>query len=209
MVMCMIIGKPQTTVTRTLTDTKTASGIQTYTGVSFGPASADRLIAVDLGYISASPIGSVTIGGIAATRSVGVINSDSRACDIWVASVPTGTSGNIVLAALSGTWRSDIVVYAIVGSTSATPSATVTDNTSPISLGLSVPALGVAIFAAYYHVGTANSVTWTGATEDADVYDGSSGLMTAASTNSSGSITAAITANGTVTSASGVGASFN
>lgn len=139
----------------------------TFAAQSIGVASPDRLVAVALMYGAVGAIGSVTIGGIAATKVIGAANGTAFA-EIWVAVVPAGTTANIDLGSGSGTFpRLCISVYSIYGIANQTPLSTGTDITSPYSVGLSSAAGCVAIGAFINNTNTLG-VTWTGLTEDVD-----------------------------------------
>lgn len=134
----------------------------TYTGISLGAAQSDRAIIVTVDYVAIS-LSSVTIAGIAATL-VASATSSSTSASIWIALVPTGTSGNIVLSgsqiALSG-----IGVYSATGLLSLTPFDTSTDTVRPITMSLNVPALGLVVGTACNNGGSANWV-WSDLSSD-------------------------------------------
>src|SRR5579863_1461870 len=127
--------------------TGVSGGSVTFTGVAFGAAAANRYIVVAL-YLDGSGISmtGVTIGGITATAVVGSGNG-TMAPSIWIAAVPTGTSGNVVATSTAspGTAEYGIAVYAMYSNGSATPSATGTSTASPPTATVAVPAGGVMI----------------------------------------------------------------
>jgi hypothetical protein len=150
----------------------------THSGLNFGAAKSDRLLIVTLTYPAnnITHLNSVTIGGVAATRLVRrYFNQDfptttTPSSEIWAASVPTGTSGSVVLNVSTGgnLWSSSVAVYAATGLRSTTPTATnAADDVShfgTLNLSVSVQGGGFAIATAYFEgSGTAASATWTGA----------------------------------------------
>jgi hypothetical protein len=137
----------------------------TYTGKSFGAAAASRQIIVAIGWRSSSGVASpgpacsgVTIGGVTASLVVasaqGTASSDFGA-EIWAASVPTGTTGNIVVNyttapgnGVSGQGRLVISVYSLILSTGSpvTASGGVASAPGPVGGGtLTIPAGGVCL----------------------------------------------------------------
>jgi len=112
----------------------------------------------------------VTIGGVSATRRVGGSpQTGGLVIEIWSASVPTGTSGDIVVTH-SGTkdhcgigwWR-----LTSVGSVSGTD-ATVGSDTSPYTATIDVTAGGVVLAMASGN--SAATFSWTGGSISED-YD--------------------------------------
>jgi len=152
----------------------TNAASHTFSSKTFGDASASRVIAVAIsssGVTSNATISSVTIGGVSATRRVGGSpTSGGLVIEIWSASVPTGTSGDIVVTH-SGTkdhcgigwWR-----LTSVGSVSVTD-ATVGSDTSPYTATIDVTAGGVVLAMATGN--SAATFTWSGG-GIAENYDG-------------------------------------
>lgn len=154
-----------------------ASGTHTYSGVSFGTASSDRCIIVSLtsALTLADPVQAVTIGGVSATRCVvSYYYLDDRPTEIWIAQVPTGTSGNIAITPPGGGgWFSIIGVYAATRLKSIVPVATSIDQdfngstwNKIVNTSVFVPAGGFAISATRKHSNSYSSVQWTGANQD-------------------------------------------
>jgi hypothetical protein len=152
----------------------------THSGLSFGSAKSDRLLIATLTYDAnnIAGLGSVTIGGVPATRLVKRLYNQSAGAtltpssEIWAASVPTGTSGSVVLNVnTSGNpWTSSVAIYAATGLRGTTPTATMSsDDVShfgTLNMSVSVQGGGFAIATAYFEgSGTATSSTWTGATQ--------------------------------------------
>lgn len=103
----------------------------TYAGLNFGTAAVDRYLVACVTYRVGSAIGisSVTIGGVAATLVIGASSGTAptvtRAA-IYIALVPTGTSGNVVVTHSGTVSRAGCSLYSLTGIGSATASATST-----------------------------------------------------------------------------------
>jgi len=141
-----------------------ATDLTTYTFASqnLGTASSDRVIAVAVSgrQSSARTVSSVTIGGVSATE-IGTRGSSQNPLGIWIAAVPTGTTGDVVVTFSGAMLRCHIVAWAVTGgatlanASSGTDTATVTGVT------------GGFIIAAANTTG-ASTFTWTNATEQYD-----------------------------------------
>lgn len=138
-----------------------SGGSATFTGVNFGTPAPNRSIVV-----ASAALGSVTIGGIAATK-VASVTSGVDTLAIWIALVPTGTSGSVAIAG-AGSILAAIAVYAMTGNASQTPSATGTSTANPPHASVAVPSNGVMIAAAASEAVTSPAV-WTGPAEDVDL----------------------------------------
>jgi hypothetical protein len=129
-----------------------------------------------------------------------VTNGDSSA-EVWVASVPTGTSGTIVINLDTTAQRCSGGVWA--AEYAGDVSDVVIDDSSPLSQSIYCPAEGGIIGYAAVTNGSATSFTWGSITEDFDEYDGenqqSSGAHDEFETEQTGL---------TVTATPGTGASF-
>jgi hypothetical protein len=162
----------------------------TFSSVSFSTARADRrLVAAVFEQGGAVGISSVTIGGVSASQLVGSGGTTNPLVSLWIAAVPTGTSGNVVVQFGAGTANCAIAVWAVYGASSSTAFATATTSAAenPASESLSVPANGVAI-AASRQVDNTNAFTWSGLAENFDAtletgrYSGASDAFAAAAT---------------------------
>lgn len=94
----------------------------THSGVSFGTASADRVIvvAIDSRCSGGSPgAPTVTIGGVSATVDTfsAWTSSDTTVAMVASAPVPTGTSGDVVVTWSKTVVRCAVSVYAVTGGT--------------------------------------------------------------------------------------------
>lgn len=155
-----------------LAGTEDATDQTTYTfaAQSFGAAAADRHIAVAISTRAnaARSISSVTIGGVAATPAFVANNAASGAdmAAIYVANVPTGATGSVVVVMSAAMVRCAIAVYRMTGLNSATPvdTAGVAVTSAAPSVNLDVVAGGPVIGA----LKAAVSSTWSYLTENFD-----------------------------------------
>lgn len=140
----------------------------TYSSVGLGTARGDRRIILTVGYVSSGLLSGVTINGQSATKCVEAENGGHS--EIWIASVPSGTSGSVVLTFSDDTNYSAIAVYSAKGLVSATPADTDTDDVGTTNLSLDIAARGILVATAYANSGgSSGSATWTGAAEDYDL----------------------------------------
>ena len=197
-----------------------SSGASTFTATAYpiGTASSTRrvIVGVVTANLNATAVShlitSATIGGVSATIDVQVSSSSSRQTGVHVisATVPTGTTANIVLN-FDNAFGSRVVVgiygVAIDGLVSTTPvtARTVASSTSPLSTTLATTSGGflIAGVMSYDGGGISASVAWTGATEQNDQTALASTDFTASfadvgntATDSALSVSAAITAPG-------------
>jgi hypothetical protein len=144
--------------------TTSATGSFTASGISFGAAAPNRSMACFVSTISG--VGniptSVTIGGVAATEVVAVLNGNDR-IGLWMASVPTGATGNVVVS-VAGSFSCRIMLYAIYGLSSLTPAQTASSTATPLTDSVTVNGGGVVIAGAVSQAGA--SAAWTGLTQD-------------------------------------------
>jgi hypothetical protein len=68
----------------------------TVTGADFGTPSSNRIIIIGVSTLNQNNPTAVTIGGVSATRAV-VTNVSGVVASLWYASVPTGSTGTIVV----------------------------------------------------------------------------------------------------------------
>lgn len=184
--------------------TTSSGGSHNHSGLSFGPASANRALIASVN-TGISP-SSLTIGGVAATRVVRQSVSGQGSAELWIALVPSGTSGNVVLPNQSAGYISAVALYAVINLRSLTAFDTAGDSGNPsVSMSLSVPGQGVAI-ASIRASGSPIRTAWSGVSEDFDsVLSGrtiSSGGSYSATSATTRSITATITNDSLFTAAS-------
>jgi hypothetical protein len=163
-------------LTFTVTDVaqawQAASDPITWTGVAIGTATSDRIVVVTVSGDAANDLSSVTVGGISATRAVGTtMTGFADGTQIWFASVPTGTTATIVVAAGSFINEIAIAVGIITGSATTAVSATQTVAIATIAdphlITATVPTNGVALISVL--VDRATTPSWTNATGDANI----------------------------------------
>lgn len=152
----------------------TAAVTFTFTNQNFGAAAADRYIIVGVGIGNSSEtISSVTIGGVTATSVVtGTPGGGDGQAGIFIALVPTGTTGTIVVTCTNtedccgiGVWRA----------TGINPTATDTASQTTVSgdalstSSLTIPTQGFGVGYVFW-LGSAAppSATWTNLTEQFD-----------------------------------------
>jgi hypothetical protein len=142
--------------------------------LTFGTAAASRKLLLVFATrtegtsVSAS---SATIGGVSAakvTEAQTGTASGSKYVVMYIADVPTGTSGNYVVnLSGSGGGMAGIAVYRITDLSSSTAFDTMADqNEDPLANTLDIPANGFAVGVSAIASGSANA--WTGLTENVD-----------------------------------------
>jgi hypothetical protein len=180
----VMAGVERTYVTSVRDGAFTGSATKTFSSVSIGTAAADRYVAINLGYLgaglglAAGPALSVTIGGISATKAIGVSDPGSVFVnEWWYAAVPTGTSGNIVITFTNtetGGNDIEVYVYALYGADTSNPifdTATDADAASTtLNASIDIPATGAILGAVWGGVDTGSpaSVAWTNLVEDVE-----------------------------------------
>ena len=151
-------------------DTNTRSAY-TFSGIALGAADAGRVIVVGTssGGGSASTVSGLTVGGVSAVEAVELQHQGDAnyRSSLWVAEVPTGTTGDVVVTMSGSTGDCGIIVWPTTGADSS-PHATASDATDAggLTVDLNVEADG-AIFA-YSACDAGPGWSWTGVTEDID-----------------------------------------
>jgi hypothetical protein len=146
-----------------------SGGVATVTGLTFNAEAGDRIIAASITTESSGvTFTGVTIGGVTATQRVQAQDGNNRA-DIWSASVPTGTTGNVAVTVSGGSADVSVATFSITGANAA---PTDTDSATGIAVdisvtGLTIPTDGAGI-AAFCNNASGTAVTWTGAAESHD-----------------------------------------
>ena len=193
----------------------------TFSGKALGVAWSNRKIVVAVSGEetgAARTISSVTVGGVSATVVVSAnAGGNTNLAALYVATVPTGTTGDIVVTWSGGVNTCAVDVYRLINSKS-TANATGTDTTVGASeeetASIYVPGGGVAI-AAWTTDSSAGTrtTTWTNITEQTDrEIDGgdsvgfSSGFLRYVGSQASLAVTA--TASGALSRGAFVVASF-
>lgn len=188
----------------TTANSTTDASSYTFSSVSLGTADADRHILVATGAraSSARTITGVTIAGISATE-LRDSSADQTNGSLWIAAVPSGTTGNIVLT-YSGTMvRAHIAVFRLVG-INPTPvdvdSHGIAGSSSAArTVTLDSVAGGYAV-GAYVASGASTTASWSGVTEDYDFsYEASGNRASGGHGSTAGtSVTVTATPSGSV-----------
>jgi hypothetical protein len=180
----------------------------TFSARALGVAESTRRIAVGItSNISTNgrTISSVTIGGVSASEVVFARydNGNSNIAAIWIASVPTGTTGDVVVTFSAAMGYCTIDIYRLLNA-SATAYHTATDITATanaLSASLNLIANGAAI-GVFINGGTTavRTTTWGGITEQTDrVVELNLSASTAANTTATTqTLTISATASGTI-----------
>lgn len=205
-------GPPPPSVTWTDAEaSNTILGTHTFTAVAIGTAGTRHIIFPVITGATVTSC-SATVNGSAATAISGAtLNGSAWDVRMFIASVPTGTTADIVVT-ISPSSTCFITAFAAYDLTSAASFDTATDQgTDPLTLSLNIPANGIAVAMSFVN-DSPNSWTWTGMTERADaIYTSTSLSYTAATYVSGVAVTPlSVTANYTgIGSPIGVSASFN
>ena len=151
-----------------------SSNTATFSNVSIGTASSNRLVVVGVGNNNGNNnggIASVMIGGISATEATTSDPGKDRA-SLWYATVPTGATTTIVVVCNTGAFElAGILVGDITGASSATPTAngrhpsdSIADPQAiPSSGSITVPKNGIAVVFGNGNSTGTQSISWTGA----------------------------------------------
>ena len=131
-------GPPTLTYTGSVDPNTCVTTSCTYTSAPLSTADPNRNIIVG---VSCTLSDSVTVAGVSAS-----VVYTGGGWKFWLASVPTGTSGDITVTSPSACTMA-ISVYAMYNASSTTPNDTqsTTDNTSPTNVTLAATTNGVAI----------------------------------------------------------------
>jgi hypothetical protein len=208
--------------TRThLGQTSSETDLSTYTfaSQSLGTEQSDRKIVVAVmgRRISSGDTGlvpsTVTVGGVSATLAVSSASSgDRNSASIWIADVPTGATGDIVVTFSANQGRCGIGWWATYGLTSSTPTDTASTSTNGGALDIDISAGGLGFGYGNSGAGTATTHTWVGLTEDFDAAVGTgNGWHSGASLETATAatpLTVNCTGSGTPTNDQYVAASF-
>jgi len=168
----IIVDSPSPSIVFTDVSTTSVDGSGTlnFTGLSFGAENPTRRIIAVLGWIrgTGGSLSTCTIGGVSANLAVRGTGFNSNSfSDIWIADVPTGTSGTVALSGVSGNWAAYCAVYQALHLRSNAPVSTDSDGNGALSMSVGVPSRGIVVatarVAAFGSVGT-NS--WSGIPRD-------------------------------------------
>ena len=154
-----------------------ASNLTTYTfsTQSIGTEASDRRVIVGVvGGDSNRTVSTLTVGGVSATFGAR-FQSNNATSEVWVAHVPTGTTGDVVVTWSGSQGRSAISVWSATGLTSDAihaSSGVFIGNSSPTDVSVDTLAGGFVVFVVYrsYIAGIAGSLDYTTATKRYDNY---------------------------------------
>lgn len=152
----------------------------TFSSQSLGSAVADRQIIVGVWGLRSSQTAtvSVTVAGITASKVVEQISNNGTGLGVaalYIAAVPTGTTGDVVVTYGSGGNQSRVFIAMWKGTgLNSTPEDIGSSTSSPASDSLTVSANSAQV--AFAGITNQNGAwTWAGVTEDFDDVVGSSG----------------------------------
>lgn len=151
------------------TSTSTTSSFS-FGGQPFGTANTGRYILVG-GAGNGTNVGlaSCTIGGVAASLVAG--NSAIRRASLWLAPVPTGTSGTISITMNATSGGAGILIWSLF------PDPVTVDTEITNGGNLTIPTDGVGIGVAMDGSPSGSSISWSGMTVDSSVSWTSSGTV--------------------------------
>lgn len=176
-------GEVSVSLVATGTDDNSLSSY-TFPAQPLGAAAADRLIVVCASSRANNDIDAVSVAGIPAVQVANQYNTSGQST-IWIAEVPTGTTGDIVIQATSGITRCLFSAYRVTGA-DPTPSSFQITNGNVIN---TVNGGALIATAVVYYASGESECTWDSITEHADlIADGivnhSSGFSAPTSTGS-------------------------
>ena len=150
----------------TFTDSSVNSGsatAYTFSSQAIGTASSDRVVAVGVSAgNSAAGINTLTVGGVSAVKAIDATNSTET--ELWYASVPSGTTADIVVTFSSSKGRCGIGVWALTGVTGVGATNTSTSSTATLTVSGKTKDIVLAVYAGKDHA----SVSFSGVTENYD-----------------------------------------
>jgi hypothetical protein len=167
----------------------TIANSYTFSAVPLGNPSNLRKIIVTIAYDDATTtsavVNSFTIAGVAATL---LRRRDDGSLDtaIYIAEIPTGDTGNIVINLSANTRGFFISVYEVTGNVSLTPKDTdgAESNGGTLGYNLTGTKVGFSIAVSLCDTNFVPGVaTWTGISKDSELYFGSNNTASSASEN--------------------------
>lgn len=164
-------GGGDATITCTASDAQVApSTSYSFTSQSFGSADATRqmICGVVTERTGASPatVSAMTIGGVSASLAQAVSNG-SETAELWVAAVPTGTSGTVAITFAASAAAVGIGLWAVItGSGTKTDSGSDSDS-NPATFDLDIAAGGVAVAIVNHRSNVDATFTWLNVSDSA------------------------------------------
>jgi hypothetical protein len=164
-----VYTSPVTTTYRGNYSFTTSPAAQTFSNVPFGTAAADRRVVVvaATGTALATPSG-VTAGGVSGSLVVRVDGGDSMDIDIWIVTVPTGTSGDVVVTQGTASSAGGMAVYTLHGASATANDTDTATQENPYAGTIDVTAGGAVIAGSHANHASNPTSTWSGITEDVD-----------------------------------------
>jgi hypothetical protein len=147
--------------------------VYTFSSQALGIAAANRKIVVGVGgrkALGTPVVSSLSIGGTAASQKLQqTVDTASQDAELWIADIPSGTSGDIVVTFDEASARCGIGVWAVYGAGSSTPSDTeVQTSDNQGSRSLVIPAKGIGIGYMFVAASAARTFTFSTLSEDFD-----------------------------------------
>jgi len=175
--MCVMMCGAKPEVTHTDAKVQSTYSPSVSFTCSLGVASSKRTIVVAT---YRSTVTGVTIAGNAAT----LLYDSGSLIKFWAASVPSGTSGSIVVSSSSGANGPFISVWAVYRIKAMTPTATAQftnpTTSTTTSVSISAQSKGVVLAAAASSIAGISSASWSGATGDSNQLNSGTLFTTAA-----------------------------
>lgn len=168
--------------------TDSSGGSYTFSNVSLGPESPDRLIVFSAGIAAenSGALGSATLGGTSTTLVANTYfqNTDRGSGSMYSQVKPTGASANIVVSHTGSPTYSIVVdVFSIIGLKSSTVYSTGVANGTANTLSTTINTqLGGVIIASGGGWGTSTPYTWVGATKVSELNSGDGGAQLSSAT---------------------------
>jgi len=140
----------------------------TYASIPFGDASPTRrLAAIIMTHDAGERLPTaVTIGGISASEAVSASDASYDCLAMWIADVPTGTSGDIVATYSGAVSNSHAFIVRLDGGIGGTYSTSTAPGNSPHDLSLNIPSGDSALIVGSIANDYPTITMTTGATED-------------------------------------------
>lgn len=168
---------------RTAAQDGTGQTTYTFSAQDIGAAASDRYVVVGIAARGQASISSVTIGGVSATKIKEQGNTD--VAGLYIAAVPSGTTGDVVVTLPGAGLRAAIGVWALYGLSGSGAAETTASSTSdPATLSLTTSPNAIVIGLAYND--SALSFSWVGLTENFDTAIAASNAYSGASVSASG-----------------------
>lgn len=146
----------------------------TFSACALGTASAGRRIIVGVSGRASSAsaaVSSITVGGVSATKVIEALDSSfHNSAGLWIADVPNGATGDVVVTFGAVVQRAGICVWSMTGAASAVASDTDSNNTTAANVAvitktLTIPTRGGAIGYSFGTFAGGTTASWTNLTE--------------------------------------------